>query len=227
MSEAIAAATVLPLRDGPDGIEVLMLKRSSRGAFGGLWVFPGGKVDPEDGEEELASARRAAVREAMEEASIAIEEASLVTWSHWLPPETKAPGAQGYVAARFSTWFFVAAAHESGEVVVDGGEIHEHAWLRPHDALAKRAAGEIELAPPTFTSLSQLALYATVEEVLAAGRAQAEPPRHHTRIVMLDGTRVLLWAGDSGYATGELDLPGPRNRVVWREPDLVWDRTFA
>jgi 8-oxo-dGTP pyrophosphatase MutT (NUDIX family) len=42
------AATVVPLRDGPAGLEVLMLRRSGRGAFGGMWVFPGGKVESED-----------------------------------------------------------------------------------------------------------------------------------------------------------------------------------
>ena len=42
------AATVIPLRDGEDGLEVLLLRRAARGAFGGMWVFPGGQVDPVD-----------------------------------------------------------------------------------------------------------------------------------------------------------------------------------
>ena len=39
------AATVLVLKDSPDGMEVLMVKRSSRPPFGDLFVFPGGKID--------------------------------------------------------------------------------------------------------------------------------------------------------------------------------------
>lgn len=43
------ASTVLPVRDGPLGLEVFMIKRSSRlGFLGGAHVFPGGAVDAED-----------------------------------------------------------------------------------------------------------------------------------------------------------------------------------
>lgn len=44
-----AAATVLLLRDGPRGVEVLMLRRHAAVEFAGdAWVFPGGTVDPGD-----------------------------------------------------------------------------------------------------------------------------------------------------------------------------------
>lgn len=223
-SVLVAAATVLPLRDTPTGMEILMLKRNSKTAFGGMWVFPGGMVDPEDMEEgdELAAARRAAVREAMEEATMDISIGDLVTWSHWQPPTTA-----GYVPKRFSTWFFLVGSHiDAAEVVVDGHEIHEHMWIRPAEGLAKREAGEWELAPPTFVSLSQINQYTTVAEALGAGRALAEPPRFHTRITDLNGTRTLLWHGDAGYEAGNPGLPGPRNRVVWHsDKPLVWERT--
>ena len=43
------AATVILMRDAEeDGFEILMVKRSSRSAFGSIYVFPGGKLDPED-----------------------------------------------------------------------------------------------------------------------------------------------------------------------------------
>ncbi len=44
------AATILTLRDGSDGAEVLMLRRNLRSDFvGGAYVFPGGGVDDDDG----------------------------------------------------------------------------------------------------------------------------------------------------------------------------------
>ena len=47
-SEPVAAATVILLRDTDTGLETLMLRRNSKIAFGGMWVFPGGRVDDED-----------------------------------------------------------------------------------------------------------------------------------------------------------------------------------
>ena len=47
--DAAPAATVVLLRDGDDGLEVLLARRSSKLAFhGGAWVFPGGRIDPDD-----------------------------------------------------------------------------------------------------------------------------------------------------------------------------------
>ena len=42
------AATVMLLRDTPEGMEVFMVKRPGAGDFPDLHVFPGGKVDEED-----------------------------------------------------------------------------------------------------------------------------------------------------------------------------------
>lgn len=43
------AATVILARDGVRGVEVFMMERSAYGQFGGLHVFPGGKLDRADG----------------------------------------------------------------------------------------------------------------------------------------------------------------------------------
>lgn len=44
------AATVMTVRDGVDGLEVFILKRTVAAAFaGGMYVYPGGKVDDADG----------------------------------------------------------------------------------------------------------------------------------------------------------------------------------
>jgi len=54
------AATVILLRDCvPEGIEVFLLKRHEKSSFmGGNFVYPGGKVDREDGSIELCSYSR-------------------------------------------------------------------------------------------------------------------------------------------------------------------------
>jgi len=49
------ASTVMLLRDGTDGIEVVMLRRNLQSDFvGGAYVFPGGGVDAADGGPRLA-----------------------------------------------------------------------------------------------------------------------------------------------------------------------------
>ena len=69
----VPAATVVLVRDGDAGLETLMLHKNSKLAFGGMWVFPGGRIDDEDregAESAEDAARRAAVREAVEEADL-------------------------------------------------------------------------------------------------------------------------------------------------------------
>ena len=48
------AATVILMREREEGdFEIFMVRRSSRSPFGSLYVFPGGKLDPEDSEIDL------------------------------------------------------------------------------------------------------------------------------------------------------------------------------
>jgi 8-oxo-dGTP pyrophosphatase MutT (NUDIX family) len=223
---ATPAATVVLLRDAPGGLETLMLRRNSRLAFaGGAWVFPGGRIDPEDfpggavvedDDAVFAAARNAAVREAMEEADLAVEVDSLVWFSHWTPHE----GAP----IRFATWFFMARAPE-GLVTVDDGEIHEHLWIRPAEAIRRRELGEIELIPPTWMTLFDLAELASVDAALTRARA-AEPEFYLSRIAHSDEGVVVFWAGDAAYEHGELDRPGPRNRLLMRPDGWRVERTI-
>ena len=140
-----------------------MLRRDRDLAFaGGAWVFPGGRIDPADHDDhrheqqghddahaELErAARRAAVREAAEEAGLRLEPSALHRWSHWTPPP-EAP-------RRFSTAFFVTAVHDDHPVRVDGSEIREHRWQQPGDVLELHADGSVSLSPPTFITLTQL-----------------------------------------------------------------------
>jgi 8-oxo-dGTP pyrophosphatase MutT (NUDIX family) len=211
---AIPAATVVLLRDGADGVETLMLRRDSKLAFaGGAWVFPGGRIDPDDypggdvsddADAVQIAARNAAAREAMEEAALVVDPDSLVWFAHWTP---------GAIAARrFATWFFVGPAPE-GQVVVDDGEIRDHQWIRPADALARRERGDIELIPPTWVTLHTLADAETTAAVCEAARGR-DPQIYVTHIANVDGGIASIWEGDAAYDDLDTDKPGPRNRLL-------------
>ena len=231
MGELIPAATVIPLRDTPipaggTALEVLMLRKNSEIAFGGMWVFPGGRIDPEDEDPDLpgdtvAAARRAAVREALEEADLLVELDGLVEFSHWTPPEISLNGPK-----RFATWFFACRAPvgEAGVVTIDGGEIHEDQWVQPAEMLRRRDEGEIQLAPPTIVTLHDLATHADVDSVLAAAAART-PFRYQTRIGNTTEGMVTMWDGDAGYESGDAEAPGPRHRLVMADPHWRFERT--
>ena len=55
---AVLAATILLIRDGGQGLEILLLKRNSNAKnMADVWMFPGGKIDAEDtGNTELERA---------------------------------------------------------------------------------------------------------------------------------------------------------------------------
>ncbi len=215
-NDAIPAATVVLLRETPQ-IEVLMLHKTSQIAFGGMWVFPGGRIDPEDFPEDKdvnVAAKNAAVRETLEEAGIAAPAEGFVWFAHWTPP----PGTP----RRFTTWFFAAAA-DNHEVSIDGGEIQDHQWIRPIDALARHGAGEIDLAPPTWVTLFELAGASSIESLLDRFRTRS-PRVYETRIgKRADGVRVAMWKEDVGYATGDATLPGARHRLNMAPGSFVFE----
>ena len=205
----IPAATVVLLREAEQSYEVLMLKKNSKITFGGMWVFPGGKIDPEDyGEEndlEFA-ARAAAVRETKEETGISVDSADFIHFAHWTPP----PGPQ----KRFATWFFIAKSTGVMSVEIDEGEIKDHQWIKPSDALAKHSAGDIDLVPPTWITLHHLSLYEMTDDVLDHF-SKTTPKVYETRVVKAsDGDRVAMWKGDAGYGDWDADAAGDRHRLV-------------
>jgi 8-oxo-dGTP pyrophosphatase MutT (NUDIX family) len=206
------SGTVVVVRDADVGLELLLLERTPRGSDPAPWVFPGGKVDASDlhaGEDEIAAARRAAAREAREEAGLELDVASLVTISRWITPEIS--------PKRFDTWFFLAPLRSAAEVRVDGGEIRAHRWITPREALALQGQKALELAPPTFVTITTLAAYDAIASALGA-YADCALPTFRPRIVRLEKGALMLYPGDAGYDAIDAERPGTRHRL-WALPD--------
>jgi 8-oxo-dGTP pyrophosphatase MutT (NUDIX family) len=205
---------------------------------GGVHVFPGGRVDPDDSAPEVTarSARSAAeaamalggnlpapdalalhvaaIRELDEEAGVWLVEGSilrtdlLVPIAHWVTPP--------FMVRRFSTWFFVADLPPGAEPVFAPDEVEAHRWVTPSAALDLMAAGEIKMWVPTCSVLERLIETGASSAVDLAGRLTlgfVDPPRvidEGATIVRLGFGAVGALPGRSGVTT----MHGARELVV-------------
>jgi 8-oxo-dGTP pyrophosphatase MutT (NUDIX family) len=194
-SEPRPAASIVLLRKGGKhrdrALEVLLLKRTEQAKFmPGVWVFPGGAVDPEDGDSE-AGLKACAVRELKEEAGIELPAGEeLVLFSRWITPEV--------ISRRFDAWFFLALAPAHTPPKPDGMETTEARWFQPQAALEEQAAGKLVLAFPTLSQLGSLAAFRTSEEALEAHRDRPVEPILPKVIGTQSDHRVVL-PGDPDY----------------------------
>jgi 8-oxo-dGTP pyrophosphatase MutT (NUDIX family) len=187
------AATVILMRGGDEALEVLLVQRTPKARFmGGVWVFPGGAVDTDEGEGDAAH-RIAAVRELAEEAGVTLDGPdALVKFSRWItPPEVK---------IRFDTHFFLAAAPPGQEPRIDGDECVDFGWFTPQAALDAARRDEIALVFPTIKHLEQLARFRSAGEAIAYARGSEVHPV--TPRVVSDGevARIVL-PDESGDAS--------------------------
>lgn len=212
MIEIKPAATIQVIREVPNdgGIEVLLLRRNRKLKFAsGFWVYPGGKIDPEELSPhvpEIESARIAAVREAQEEAMIHLDSSDLTFFVHWTTPVNE--------KRRFGTYFFHAQLdYNHAEVQVDNSEILEHRWLSPKAAFAALQNQEIRLLPPTYISLQRIMHCRTYQEVVVEW--ERAKPVYVNPIIAMDGFTVhCMYEGDAGYKSGNFSEEGARHRLV-------------
>jgi 8-oxo-dGTP pyrophosphatase MutT (NUDIX family) len=191
VTEARQAASLILLRDSAEGPEVLLVQRNPEQRFmGGAWVFPGGAVDTEDGEHDVAH-RVAGLRELDEEASVTLHDPqALVPFSRWITPAE--------VKTRFDTRFFLAPAPDGIEPRPDGAETVDARWYPPAGALAAHEAGDILLVFPTIKHLEQLGGFPTAAALLEHARGKEVVPVQPRVVVSGETARILL-PGDPGY----------------------------
>ena len=119
---------------------------------------------------------------------------ALVYFAHWVTPEIE--------IKRFDTRFFVARAPDGQTPVHDDGETSHSEWVRPADAIARCRREEISLPPPTWTTLSLLATFDSVDAVLAWARTKAIP-RVQPRFEKRGEQTLLFYPGDPLYPAVE------------------------
>ena len=173
------AATVLVVRDTPEGPSVFVQRRVPTMEFApSMYVFPGGGVDAEDAAAELDVAAvaglasrmglaaadagplvSAALREVEEECGLRLDVSGLVVRAHWVTPP--------FEKRRYDTWFFAAALPEGQHARGTTTETDHDAWVLPRRLLTAYDEGRAVMLPPTVVALEQLAGFGSVADFLA------------------------------------------------------------
>jgi 8-oxo-dGTP pyrophosphatase MutT (NUDIX family) len=180
--EAIPAATLILFRERTTGApELLITQRAAGMAFaGGMLVFPGGRIDPEDRVRAAhhsdlalddAAARIAAIRETAEEVGFdfGLGVHDLTPFARWLPKHRQ--------ARNFDTLFYLArVSDDAPEPKADGGETVRAFWSTAADVLAMCDDGRAEIIFPTRRNLERLALFSSFDEAVAHALAHPIVP---------------------------------------------------
>lgn len=222
----VPASSVLVLRSGGAGLEVLMGRRRQSLFFGGAWVFPGGAVDEADRDPALTGAgdlpdghwRAAALRETAEEVGIAITDVPVtipegITGAAVYRTVAAAGGRflleePAYVsnwvtpkgvARRFDTRFYAVAVEPGTEPLHVATEFDRLAWVSPVEARSRFGAGEMEMILPTIKHIEFLADCADPAEVMARVRGQEVVPQVEPRVRRRAGRVEVVLPGEPGY----------------------------
>ena len=183
-----------------------MVHRNSRGFFGDLVVFPGGRVDDIDVPDGLSlhddlSHRNAALREFAEETGILITEEGPLRaprvrdgdYYRWLESLETSPGVDDLVLVsrwvtpeaaprRFDTRFYVVGCVEAPDVEIDADELIWHRWVTPQAALEHHDSADWSMFQPTLSHLRWLSRWNSIDDAIrsaegADGRTLILPRR--------------------------------------------------
>jgi hypothetical protein len=106
----------------------------------------------------------------------------LAFWAHWITPE--------FEPRRYDTRFFLARMPD-GQLTRDvSGEADRVAWMRPQDAVAGVDSAAMQMLPPTYLTLSELSMYATPADAIAAADTRVIATLMPT-VDMIDGEIVF------------------------------------
>lgn len=226
----IPAASIILVRERAPGrdAEIFLVRRHRKSGFmADAFVFPGGKVDADDGSPE-----RAAIRELFEEAGVLLARGALpaaerladwrrrlnsrdATFPQLLAAEGLEPDLDrlhfwarwvtpSVEPKRFDARFFLAELPADQTPSFDDKETVEEAWVAPDEAIARHAATGFRLPPPQLRTMWELAPHAArgiaaLAAAAAARRAQAHPIL--PRFAQLGAQMALLLPWDREYET--------------------------
>ncbi len=84
----------------------------------------------------------------------------LAAWAHWITPE--------FEPRRYDTWFFLAVMPPEQRTRDVSGEADHVAWVRPLDAVSAADSGAMQMLPPTYVTLAEMAAFDSPQEAVSA-----------------------------------------------------------
>jgi 8-oxo-dGTP pyrophosphatase MutT (NUDIX family) len=194
LDEAVTRTTGMPQREAV-GHYVAAIRELFE-ETGVLLARRGGRLITFDNEHEAAAFRD--YRKALASGAISLREIAdrehlrmavdeLALFAHWVTPDIE--------IKRFDTRFFAATVPPRQEPVHDDYETTQSAWLDPVEALERCRRDEIDLPPPTWTTLRMLARYSSVAEVMRWAR-QTPIVRVQPGFIKRDDVTMLTLPGD-------------------------------
>lgn len=189
----IQSAVAIPIvaREG-GGSRVLVGRRNPKSRFlGGFFAFPGGVIEPEDGdlatEDEMTVLRRTAVRELHEETGLDVSAEELLPAGWRVTPP--------FTPRRFETKMFLAPVEREFEPAPPiPGELIDLHWETPENLFARWRALEIRIAPPLLLMLRRMTELDTNdphEIATALQDVNVERPEIGPRIEFVPGVHMV------------------------------------
>ena len=114
----------------------------------------------------------------------------LTYFAHWITPENE--------PRRYDTRFFLARSPGNQELIHDAIETTDSIWLSPRAAIAAFERGEIQLAPPTLHTLTQLSIFSSIDAVISHF-SEAQVPCVLPYVKSEGEDFILLLPGDVEY----------------------------
>ena len=191
------AASLIGVRDGSEGPEVLVIERTLDHRFlPGYIAFPGGAVDPADAPlaerwfgDAREAPRAAAIRELVEEVGLAVTREQVIGVDrerplariHVAPPSiSRLPEVARWIApervpVRFDARYFAARMDGAADPAPDGVEAAKAWWASPRDLMQAWESGDLLLYWPTHFTIKALADCREVAQVLGLRISTREP----------------------------------------------------
>lgn len=176
IAEALDAELARELADGSE--LATMRITAARETFEETGVWLGSQVDDADAKRKRLLAGNLSFRHLLSESTLDLD--SLVWTSRWITPVG--------LPKRFDTYFFIAKTAGDIEATPEDREAVEVRWVHPADALARHAAGEMQMVFPTLRNLDALAGFDHVDALIESRRGAVIEP---ILPVLVDGRPTL------------------------------------